>query len=255
MVDVKEDEIEEAIIYLRQHLQGEIGTWKENDVKEKLKDWRIEKNTSDDTELRKALVNLFDIQTDSDKLPIIDSIIDIIWGISLASVQYPIWTLKYVTSDTEEKSLLTDLHKLFIIDNYANLANSQELATRINERMDELKALISDKGNFYNGFINYIKGIQTIALQESEIDSAISYLNGRKINIKAWSEILISNILKDWRLENSTRKEEEPEIPTTEKEEIVRWVQNLSPEKAKSILNAMCDDNVTLNLLKKYVNK
>lgn len=43
MVDVKEDEIEEAIIYLRQHLQGEIGTWKENDVKEKLKDWRIEK--------------------------------------------------------------------------------------------------------------------------------------------------------------------------------------------------------------------
>lgn len=111
-----------------------------------------------------------------------------------------------MTSDTEEKSLLTDLHKLFIIDNYANLANSQELATRINERMDELKALISDKGNFYNGFINYIKGIQTIALQDSEIDSAISYLNGRKINIKAWSEILISNILKDWRLENSSKK-------------------------------------------------
>lgn len=80
-------------------------------------------------------------------------------------------------------------------------------------------------------------------------------MNGRKINIKAWSEILISNILKDWRLENSSKKEEEQEIPTTEKEEIVRWVQNLSPEKAKSILNAMCDDNVTLNLLKKYVNK
>ena len=101
--------------------------------------------------------------------------------------------------------------------------------------MDELKALISDKGNFYNGFINYIKGIQTIALQDSEIYSAISYLNCRKINIKAWSEILISNILKDWRLENSSKKEEEQEIPTTEIEEIVRWVQNLSPEKAKSI--------------------
>ena len=54
---------------------------------------------------------------------------------------------------------------------------------------------------------------------------------------------------------SSSKKEEEQEIPTTEKEEIVRWVQNLSPEKAKSILNAMCDDNVTLNLLKKYVNK
>ena len=92
-------------------------------------------------------------------------------------------------------------------------------------------------------------------MQDSEIDSAISYLNGRKIKIKSWSEILISNILKDWRLVNSSKKEEEQEIPTTEKEEIVRWVQNLSPEKAKSILNAMCDDNVTLNLLKKYVNK
>lgn len=41
IVKLKEDEIEDAVKYLHGHLEGEVGLWKEIEVKEKLKDWRI----------------------------------------------------------------------------------------------------------------------------------------------------------------------------------------------------------------------
>ena len=41
IVNLKDDEIDEALEYLHGHLEGEVGLWKEVEVKEALKDWRI----------------------------------------------------------------------------------------------------------------------------------------------------------------------------------------------------------------------
>ena len=41
IVNLKDDEIDEALEYLHGHLEGEVGLWKEVEVKETLKDWRI----------------------------------------------------------------------------------------------------------------------------------------------------------------------------------------------------------------------
>lgn len=41
IVNVQDHEINEAIDYLKGHLEGEVGLWKESDVKDKLKDWRM----------------------------------------------------------------------------------------------------------------------------------------------------------------------------------------------------------------------
>ena len=38
---MQDHEINEAIDYLKGHLEGEVGLWKESDVKDKLKDWRM----------------------------------------------------------------------------------------------------------------------------------------------------------------------------------------------------------------------
>lgn len=43
IVNVKDDELEEAFTYLKQHLEGEVGLWKEDEVKDSLKDWRMDK--------------------------------------------------------------------------------------------------------------------------------------------------------------------------------------------------------------------
>lgn len=44
-VNVQDDEVEEALKYLHEHLESEIGMWTEEEVKDKLKDWRISKAT------------------------------------------------------------------------------------------------------------------------------------------------------------------------------------------------------------------
>ena len=41
IVNVKDEEVEAAMSYLRGHLEGEVGLWSESDVKDKLKDWRM----------------------------------------------------------------------------------------------------------------------------------------------------------------------------------------------------------------------
>jgi hypothetical protein len=40
----QDDEVDEAMAFLRGHLEGEVGLWKEDEVRDKLKDWRIDKN-------------------------------------------------------------------------------------------------------------------------------------------------------------------------------------------------------------------
>lgn len=46
IVNVQDHEITKAIDYLKGHLEGEVGLWKESDVKDKLKDWRMSQQTS-----------------------------------------------------------------------------------------------------------------------------------------------------------------------------------------------------------------
>ena len=41
IVNLQDEEIPEAMNYLHGHLEGEVGLWKELDVKDKLKDWRM----------------------------------------------------------------------------------------------------------------------------------------------------------------------------------------------------------------------
>jgi hypothetical protein len=43
---VQDHEIDQVYIYLKQHLQGEIGRWSESEVKAQEKNWRIETLTS-----------------------------------------------------------------------------------------------------------------------------------------------------------------------------------------------------------------
>lgn len=45
IVDVKDHEIDDAIKYLHEHLESEVGMWTEEEVKDKLKDWRMSQAT------------------------------------------------------------------------------------------------------------------------------------------------------------------------------------------------------------------
>lgn len=41
IIDIKDDETDEVIAYLHGHLQSEVGSWTEEEVKDQVKDWRV----------------------------------------------------------------------------------------------------------------------------------------------------------------------------------------------------------------------
>ena len=41
IIDIKDEEIDEVIAYLNRHLQSEVGSWTEEEVKDHVKDWRV----------------------------------------------------------------------------------------------------------------------------------------------------------------------------------------------------------------------
>lgn len=50
-VSLKENEVDEALDYLKKHLQGEVGLWSESEVVDKLKDWRLEQEKPKEVEI------------------------------------------------------------------------------------------------------------------------------------------------------------------------------------------------------------
>ena len=52
VVHLQDDEIEEVIDYLPKHLEETVGLWTENEVYDKLKDWRMKKNEEKETKRR-----------------------------------------------------------------------------------------------------------------------------------------------------------------------------------------------------------
>ena len=47
IVNIQDNEIDDAIAYLQGHLQSEVGSWTEEEVKDKLKDWRMSLQSKD----------------------------------------------------------------------------------------------------------------------------------------------------------------------------------------------------------------
>ena len=56
IVNLQDNEIDDAMKYLHGHLEGEVGLWKEVEVKEKLKDWRISQNVTPNVQPRPPVV-------------------------------------------------------------------------------------------------------------------------------------------------------------------------------------------------------
>ena len=57
IVNLQDQETAEAIDYLKGHLQGEVGLWKEPDVRDKLKDWRMSQQISSAANTASQAVN------------------------------------------------------------------------------------------------------------------------------------------------------------------------------------------------------
>ncbi len=123
---------------------------------------------------------------------------------------YPLWALKYCTSEnntSQMQNLIDNVIK--VVNDPESMKNPQLLSNTING-YDELKIewgnlLIENEGNNYkNGFCNFLKDVEIVALQETEIPEAMQYLHGHlEGEVGLWKETEVKDKLKDWRMSQS----------------------------------------------------
>lgn len=120
---------------------------------------------------------------------------------------YPLWSLKYCSSkeNDEDMRLLID-NLIKVVSNPESMKNPQLLSDTITG-YDSLKyewgnLLQEHNGNNYKeGFDNFIKNVEIVNVQDSEIDEAMKYLQGHlEGEVGLWSELDVKDKLKDWRM-------------------------------------------------------
>jgi len=142
---------------------------------------------------------------------------------------YPLWSLKYV-AQLPGVNILPDSFKE-LIDNILKICGDLDMRNPllINDTLNGIERYSIDLGNLLNasdsfsiGFNNYLRSIEVVNLQDNEIEEAADYLTKHlQETIGLWTEIEVSNNLKDWRMkkneEERLRREEEDRRKKEEK--------------------------------------
>ena len=123
---------------------------------------------------------------------------------------YPLWSLKYCSSDynTEDVCLLID-NVIKVVGDSESMKNPALLNDTINgyeaQRFEWGNLLVENNGgNYRDGFINFLKSVENVKIQDHEIDDAIVYLKGHLAEVGLWKEAEVKDCLKDWRLSLQT---------------------------------------------------
>ena len=120
---------------------------------------------------------------------------------------YPLWSLKYSSSEynTETMRQLVD-NVIKVVSDPESMKNPQLLNNTISgyeEQKYEWSNLLVENngGNYKEGFDNFMKSVDIVNLQYSEISEAMEYLHGHlEGEVGLWKEFDVRDKLKDWRM-------------------------------------------------------
>ena len=251
-VNLEEEEIPDALTYIQQNLQGEVGLWEEAKVKDKLKDWRMLNTQVNDSELRCLLSDAMSIPYVSEGKPQpLNSILDIMWETKVAPTECPLWSLCYVDSNPQTKSLVKEIQAVFV--NRESLDSQtviDKLVDAVKNCSEEFSRLINDEDLYGEGFAAFMQGLPSLDIEDDEVQSAEDYLWTHKPELKEWEESSIENLLIRWRLDHPKGKS----VGKEEKEELRNKVSSIDPTKAKTILEMLCEEDAIIEILKRYVD-
>lgn len=161
---------------------------------------------------------------------------------------YPLWSLKYLTQ-LPGAVILPDGFKA-LIDNILKICSDSDMRNPllINDTLNGIEKYSFELGNLLNapdsfsvGFNNYLRTIVVVNLQDNEIEEATDYLTKHlQETVGLWTEIEVSDNLKDWRMKKNEaeRLQKEEEEREREKEE----EQRIEEEKRGSHVNGYGED-------------
>jgi hypothetical protein len=200
---------------------------------------------------------------------------------------YPLWSLKYSTSEynTEKmQQLIDDVIK--VVSDPESMKNPQLLNSTISgyeeQKIEWGNLLIENNGgNYKEGFDNFLKGVDIVNLQDSEIPEAMDYLQGHlEGEVGLWKELEVREKLKDWRISQqkpagggttgggtsgygggSTGDDgfigvrEEPSDVSTKRIELADKIRMIPSGEIKEIISEIIEkeDGYILDVLLKYV--
>lgn len=173
--------------------------------------------TPEEGKLCKALTSLFKLKAAAlANYTDISSLKDARFAITnvyIPNKGYPLWSLKYASEEMWNNvptgAKMTDEIRT-LIDNVVKICNERELRNPalVNETLSlidknkyEADAILKCNEAYKDGFVNYLKRFETIKLQDSEVEDAITFINQNlQTAIGYWSEEEVANAIKDWRI-------------------------------------------------------
>lgn len=133
---------------------------------------------------------------------------------------YPLWSLKYVDDCSNQMKKLID-NLVRVVTDPESMKNPNLLEATMNG-YDSLKTdfgnlLLPQEDNFRKGFVTYLKSIEIVNIQDSEIDDAIAYLHGHlQSEVGSWTEEEVKDKLKDWRMSLQVKPDTQQIYPGSE---------------------------------------
>ena len=252
-IDLDEENIEDAITFIRQHQEGGCGTWKEDVVSTNLIRWDHQRLKGDNKELCSLLIKTFSIDSKVvTSQPTIEEILDLIREFVIEKMEVPLWALKYSTTGEELHKLLDSIQTLLEPGAVENPANCEDAVTRLREYGGALKYVLDEEDNFDKGLTTFMRSLPNVNITPEEYREAEDYLYTKLPDVNKWTELSVSNALKDWRLEQRPRPQKA--VDSERREKIRGAVSKLWPNKAKNILVSLCDESdEILKAIEKYV--
>ena len=258
-----------------------------DDVCEMFKAWEDGKKSNklnfmfeskESSDLCKRFINVFKLKTLKGYKDV-SSLTDARWAVLEYCTQkkYPLWSLKYAGCNEAMSSLIDNITKVCDPNGLANQDLINITANALKNLEIDMSMLLVDDNNFRRGFVAFVKADEITKVQDSEFESVYEYIKTHlQGEIGRWTEMEVSNQVKNWRIEqsiqppvidippvdtNNSESEKPSDKPVTviEPSEVrakaKKKIEELDEKKLKSALVSLCDteNEFVIEIILKYV--
>jgi len=212
---------------------GEIfDYWQKNKGGDKL-NFRF--GTQEEKELIEILSEIFEIEQQS-------GIQQLRWKVKekIKSISFPLWSVKHTISDDKYKlkPIITEITDLIfsLDDNDIDLKLTNKILLKVKEKKIDLIKIFNQE-NFKDGFISFIKNIDSVNVDNSEIEIIIQYIRENQPEEINWKEDGVRETIKDWKLKKleEEKTKNEPEEKQDDNSSNVNEPTNNYETKPKTI--------------------
>lgn len=136
--------------------------------------------SKEESELTQLLYEVFQLQFIKD-IPEVKSLGNVRWGVNEFCMQkskYPLWVLTYCDGINESRaSIIKLLIEVLETDQNLDIKKIKDLYRLINGEKVDLAQLISNPKNFENGFLNFIKNMKNVMIQQDWWDELLEEIS------------------------------------------------------------------------------